>query len=218
MQPPSLPIAGVLAKGLGVLRADPGRLLVRASLLMAIPALVIGVRQATDSYWLNMLLWLFSLVLGGYAAWPLSRSVLAAASPGRSGPPPGDDWWVRDGFVRASVAFYLTVAVGIVFLVVPGFMIAMIYGLYPFLIIERRARGFHALALSSDLTRGNRIRLLRLQLVCLLLFVPAGACLYLWNPHPLGVVAFWAVSTPAMAATFSIMAGAYRTLAHPTRR
>ncbi len=213
MPPTSLPIAAILAEGVAVFRKDAGRFVIRAAPLMAIPTLVIAVRQATGDYWLNLLLWLLSLILAGYAMWPLSRSVLSAVSARAVTPPPRDDWWVRDGFVRTSVAFFLTVAVGIVFLVVPGFMVAMIYGLYPFLIIERRARGFQALALSSDLTRGNRIRLLRLQLVCLLLFAPGGACLYLWSSNPLGMVAFWAVGTPALAAAFSTMAVAYRKLA-----
>lgn len=181
---------------------------------MAVPALVLLVN---DNYWLNMLMWLMGLVLAGYAAWPLSRHALAAVTPGPAGRPVRDDWWVRDGFVRTSVAFFLTVAVGTVFFVIPGIMVLMIYSLYPFLIIERRATGFVALAASSELTRGNRFRLLGLQFVSLTAFLPAAVCLYRWGPQPWSAVAFWALGAPALAGTFTTMAAAYRSLAGPAQ-
>lgn len=216
-QPPPLPVGSVLSEGMAGFGRHTNRLLSRSSYLMAVPALVLLVSRASDSYWLNLLLWLVGLPLAGYAAWPLSRTALAAVSSDRSGRPPRDDWWVRDGFVRASVAFFLTVAVGTVFLVVPGIMVLMIYSLYPFAIVERRAGGFQALALSSELSRGNRIRLLRLVVVCLAFFVPGAAFLYLWSSSPWAAIAFWVVGTPALAATSTVLASAYRAIARPAR-
>jgi len=207
-----LSVSKVLSAGISGFRRHDKRLLARSSYLMAVPALVLLVNQATDSYWLNLLIWLLGLSLGGYAAWPLSRTALAAVSSDRSGRPPRDDWWVRDGFVRASAAFFLTVSVGTVFLVVPGIMVLMIYSFYPFLIVERRAGGFQALALSSELSRGNRMRLLRLVLGCSVFFGPGLALLYLWSSSPWGAIAFWVLGTPALAVAAVIMATAYRTI------
>ncbi len=187
-------------------------LLLRSAVLAAVPALVLLARQATDSYWLNLLVWLLGVTLAGYAAWPLSRHALAATSPHQPAPPSADDWWARDGFVRASMVFYITVAVGVVFLVVPGVMVIMIYCLYPFFIVDRKARGIRALAYSSEMSRGNRIRLLGLQLVLLTAFAPGVASLYLWNTGPGSVIAFWVLITPALAAAFTIIAAGYRAL------
>ena len=210
---PPLPVGRVLQKGLAGFRTASGALMARAAVLMAVPAGVLLVRLATGDYWTNLALWILALVVAGYAAWPLSRTVLAAVSPGTRTRPPSDDWWVRDGFVRCSVTFFLTVAVGTIFFVVPGIMVLMIYSLYPFLIVERKASGFHALAGSSQLTSGNRIRLLGVVFVCVLLFVP-GAALYAWSPGPAGIIALWVLGTPAMAISFTSVAAAYRELAH----
>ena len=206
-----LPVGRVLQRGLAGFRAGGGVMMVRAAVLMAVPAGVLLVRLATGGYWTNLALWILALVVAGYAAWPLSRTALAAVSPGTRTDPPRDDWWVRDGFVRCSVVFLLTVAVGTVFFIVPGIMVLMIYSLYPFLIVERRASGFHALAGSSQLTSGNRIRLLGIVLVCVLLFVP-GLALYAWSQGPAGIIALLVLGTPAMAFSFTSVAAAYREL------
>ena len=215
-KPPPLPVGRVLAGGVTGFRKHANRLLIHSSYLMSVPALVLLVRQANDGYWLNLLMWLLGMVLGGYAAWPLSGTALGAATPGWSGRSPGEDWWVRDGFVRTSVTFFLTVAVGTVFLVVPGIMVLMIYSLYPFAIVERRAAGFGALALSSEMSRGNRIRLLRVMVVCLAFFAPAVAALYLGNGSIWGVAGFWMLGIPAAAAGFTTMAVAYRSITPPS--
>ena len=78
--------------------------------------------------------------------------------------------------------FFLTVAVGTVFFIVPGIMVLMIYSLYAFLIVERRASGFQALARSAEVTSGNRIRLLGVVFVCAMLFIPGVAALYWTAP------------------------------------
>ena len=211
-EPPAVRAGGVLREGLAGFGRDPSSLLIRSAYLMAVPTAVLLVSRSTDNYWANLLVWLLGLALGGYAAWPLSRTALAAVSPGRGRTLSGEDWWVRDGFVRASAAFYFTVAVGTLFLIVPGIMVLMIYSLYPFLIVERKAEGFQALALSSELTRGNRIRLLGLVVICLAQFVPAGALLYWAGTNPLGIVGVLVLGTPALALTSTIGAAAYRTL------
>ena len=191
---------------------NPSSLLIHSAYPMAVPTAVLLLDRSTDNYWANLAAWLLGLVLGGYAAWPLSRTALAVVSRGRLRVPAADDWWVRDGFVRASVAFFFTVAVGTVFLIVPGIMVLMIYSLYGFLIVEGRAKGFQALALSAELTRGNRIKMLRLLLVCLVLFAPAVAILYISGSSPSGIIGMLVVGTPALAMASATWAVAYRTI------
>lgn len=210
---PPLPVGKVLGNGLAGLRAGGGVLMIRSGVLMAVPAALLLVQLSTDSYWTNLVAWILALVLAGYAAWPLSRTALAAVSPGRRARPAKDDWWVRDGFVRASVVFYLTVAVGTVFFVVPGIMVMMIYSLYPFLIVERKVSGFQALARSSELTSGNRIRLLGVIFACVVLFVPGVLGLAAAGQGLAGVIAFWVLGIPALAFSFTSVAAAYRELA-----
>lgn len=188
--------------------------MVSAAVLMAVPTGVLLIRLATGSYWANLALWILALIVAGYAAWPVSRTALAAVSPGARTGSPRDDWWVRDGFVRSSAVFFLTVAVGTVFFIVPGIMVLMIYSLYAFLIVERRASGFQALALSAQLTSGNRIRFLGVVFVCTMLFVPGVAALYYGNQGLAGIIALWVLGTPALAISFTSVAAAYRALAH----
>lgn len=191
--------------------------MVRAAVLMAVPTGVLLVALATGNYWTNLALWILALVVAGYAAWPVSRTALAAVSPGARAGPPRDDWWVRDGFVRSSAVFFLTVAVGTLFFIVPGIMVLMIYSLYLFLIVERRASGFQALALSAQLTSGNRIRFLGVVFVCAMLFVPGLAALAAINGGEqglAGIMALWVLGTPALALSFTSLAAAYRELAH----
>lgn len=211
-EPPSIHVGSAFREGLAGLGREPSALLVRSAYLMAVPTAVLLVNQATDNYWANLLVWLLGLALGGYAAWPLSRTALAAVSPGRKRRSAEGDWWVRDGFVRASAAYLFTVAVGTVFLIVPGVMVLMIYSFYPFLIVEGRAKGFESLALSAELTKGNRITLLRLVVICLAQFVPAGALLFLAGSDPLGIFGVLVLGTPALAQTSTTGAAAYRTL------
>lgn len=185
---------------------------------MAVPVAVLLVWRASEStretnllfFWIYLLIWMGSFLVTGYVGWPLARTALAAVSPDAR--PGGDDWWVRDGFVRATAAFSFTVAVGMVFLVIPGLMVLMIYTFYPFLIIEKKAKGFLSLAHSAELTRGNRMRLLVLVLILVVLFIPAATLFYLWGPGVGGLLAAWILGAPVPALGAVTMAAAYRTL------
>ncbi len=187
---------------------------------MVVPSTVLLVWQASANtradnplfFWVYLLIWLGSFAVAGYVGWPLARAAMAATAAQPERYTQRDDWWVRDGFVRTTAAFSFTVAVGMVFLVIPGVMVLMIYTFYPFLILDRKAKGFAALAASSELTRGKRTRLLALVLMLLVFFAPAGALFYLWGPGPIGIVAFWLLSAPALSVGAVTVAFAYRTV------
>ncbi len=218
-KPLPLPLGTVLLQGIRAFLNSPAALTARSLYVSAVPAVVLVIWQASENtregnplfFWVYLFIWCGSFFVTGYVGWPLARTALAAASADLSSDR-DDDWWVRDGFVRATAAFSFTVAVGMVFLVIPGLMVLMIYTFYPFLIIEKKTKGFMSLAMSAELTRGNRMRLLVVVLVMAVLFVPAGALFYLWEPGLARVLAFWVLSAPALAVAAATVAAAYRIL------
>ncbi len=209
----------VLSHGVRAFLRSPAALLIRSLILMAVPSGVLLVWQSSDNirdtnplfFWFYLLVWLGGFVATGYTGWPLARTALAMVS---SDPDPSierDDWWVRDGFVRTTAVFCFTVAVGTVFLVVPGIMVLMIYSLYPFVIIDRKAKGFGSLAMSSELGRGNRVPLLGVTLVGTLFFAPS-IILFAQTDGLARILALWLLGAPALSLLATIMATAYRTL------
>lgn len=215
--PAPINVAAVFADGVQAFFRSPSALLIRSLFLLAVPSVVLLIWQASEGmretnplfFWVYLIIWMGSFAVAGYAGWPLARTALAAASPDYT---PQEDWWVRDGFVRATAVFSSTVAVGFIFLVVPGLMVLMIYTFYPFLIIERKSKGFLSLAVSAELTRGNRMRLLVLVLMVTVLFIPGGWLSYLWITSTLGILAFWVLGAPALAVGAATVAAAYRTI------
>ena len=210
----------VLADGIRAFSRFQGALLARSAFVMAVPAVVLLVWQYSENtrqenplfFWVYLLIWMGSFAVAGYAGWPLARASLSATSPRPETYAQRDDWWVRDGFVRTTAAFSFTVAVGMLFLVIPGLMVLMIYTFYPFLILDRRAKGFQSLAASAELTRGNRIPLLGLVLILATPFIPAGAVLFLWEPGLMRIIAFWVLATPALSMASATIATAYTRL------
>ena len=206
--------------GVSAFLRSPVPLLIRSLVLMAVPSLVLLVWQSAESmretnplfFWFYLLIWLGGFVATGYTGWPLARTALATASPDYT--PADDDWWVRDGFVRTTAVFCFTVAVGTVFLVVPAILVLMIYSLYPFVIVDRKAKGFGSLAMSSEFGKGNRLPLLGLMLAALLFFAPA-IVLFFQNPGLPGILALWLLGAPALSLVATIMAAAYRILTSP---
>ncbi len=209
-------MGSVLAEGVRAFLRAPSALVTRSLFLLAVPAVVLVVWRASEEtresntlfFWFYLFIWLGSFAVAGYVGWPLARVAFGAASPDYD--PDREDWWVRDGFVRATAAFSFTVAVGMVFLVVPGLMVLMIYTFFPFLILEHRAKGFASLAVSAELTSGNRMRLLVVVLVLALLFVPAGGLFYLLGSGLTGILAFWLLGAPALSLAAATMAASYR--------
>lgn len=202
---------------MGAFLRSPAPLLIRSLVLMAVPSLVLLVWQSAENlrgtnslfFWFYLLIWLGGFVVTGYASWPLARTALAAVSPDYV--PADDDWWVRDGFVRTTALFCFTVAVGTVFLVVPAILVLMIYSLYPFVIVDKKAKGFGSLAMSSELGKGNRMPLLGLMVAALLFFAPA-IVLFFQIEGPPGILALWVLGAPAFSLVTTIMAAAYRIL------
>ncbi len=87
---------------------------------------------------------------------------------------------VFDGFrvfsnaAVANILFGLAAAMGIVLFVVPGIVVILVFGFWPFGVAERGMRHVEALRFSYDLTRGYRWRLLVASALALLLMLVAA--------------------------------------------
>ena len=71
--------------------------------------------------------------------------------------------------IGASILFVLMVAIGLVFLIVPGVYLALRFGQYMKAIVDRDLGVMEAFAYSSSLTTNNRLNLLLLSLLCMLI-------------------------------------------------
>lgn len=70
-------------------------------------------------------------------------------------------------YALASILYALMVGVGLVLLIVPGVILAIVYAFYGFVIVDRGESTFAALRRSADLTRGHRGELFAFGLVLL---------------------------------------------------
>lgn len=82
-----------------------------------------------------------------------------------------DDGRVLGRYLWGSVLFSLMVMVGMVLLVIPGVYLALMYGMFMFLLVDERLKVREALKKSKEITKGNRLRLLGFYVVIALLNV-----------------------------------------------
>jgi uncharacterized membrane protein len=59
-------------------------------------------------------------------------------------------------YILASILFGIMFAVGLVLLIVPGIIVALVFGLYGYALVDRNLGVTEALRASADLTRGHR--------------------------------------------------------------
>ena len=75
-----------------------------------------------------------------------------------------------DYFVRAMlclIIFGLAVFAGTLLCVIPGIIVALMYGQFMFVLVDRDPSGINSLSLSAQLTDGKKVALFGLGLVCL---------------------------------------------------
>ena len=97
-------------------------------------------------------------------------------------------------FFVAAILFSVMVAIGFVLLIVPGIILAVIFGFYGWVLVDGRERkALLALGRSADITRGHRLHLVGFGLV-LLVFNIVGLLLFV-----VGVFVTSAVSILAVA-------------------
>jgi uncharacterized membrane protein len=70
-------------------------------------------------------------------------------------------------YLIASLLFSIMVVVGLVLLIIPGIIVALVFGLYGWALVDHRLDPVEALRHSSRITSGNRLQLLGFVLVAL---------------------------------------------------
>jgi phage FluMu protein Com len=68
-------------------------------------------------------------------------------------------------FVSANMLLVIIVAIGLVFFVVPGIVLGVMFSQVPFLVLDRRMAVFDAFEQSKALTEGNRLHLFLIWLI-----------------------------------------------------
>ncbi len=106
-------------------------------------------------------------------------------------------------YVLASILYTLAVLVGLVLLVVPGIMVAIVFGYYGYFIIDKGMGPVDALKASAALTKGVRWKLLGFGLVMIILNAVGGLLvgLGLFVTVPVSLVAVAVVYRRLMAQT-----------------
>ncbi|MFI4850614.1 MAG: hypothetical protein ACIAZJ_16010 [Gimesia chilikensis] len=74
-------------------------------------------------------------------------------------------WPYLGRMLICSLLFFVMYAVGLVFLIVPGIIIMLMFSPYPYLLIDRNLPGIEALTESRQITRGNLKVLFLISLV-----------------------------------------------------
>ncbi len=124
----------------------------------------------------NLLSFLFNIIIG----MGIIRAVLKMT---RDEKPSFGDFAVGDmetflNYIVGTVLYGIMVVVGIVLLVIPGFIIALRFKFYSYLIIERKMNALDALKESWAITKGSTWNLFFLSVVSVLL-VAAGIILFI---------------------------------------
>jgi hypothetical protein len=88
--------------------------------------------------------------------------------------------------IAGSVLFYLMFAVGMVFCIVPGVVVGLMFCMFLYPIVDRGAGPVEALQLSQRMTEGNRLLLLGLYLIIFAIAIAIGfAVLFASTVNPL---------------------------------
>lgn len=74
-------------------------------------------------------------------------------------------WPYLGRMLLCSFLFFLMYTLGYLCLIVPGIIIALMFGMFPYLLIDRNLPGIEALKASRKITRGNRLTLFLISLV-----------------------------------------------------
>jgi phage FluMu protein Com len=87
----------------------------------------------------------------------------------------------------ASILFGLMVAVGLVLLIVPGIVLALMFSQYYYLIIDRNLGVMDSLNTAKEISNGNKATLLMIGLACLgitiVALIPCGLGLIIASPY-----------------------------------
>jgi uncharacterized membrane protein len=99
-----------------------------------------------------------------------------------------EKFWMYFG---ATVLFMISVALGSILLIVPGIIIALMWMMYPYIILEKKLGVIDALKESARITKGYKWQLFGFVLLLCLINI-AGAIVF-------GIGLFWTIPTTSIA-------------------
>lgn len=99
-------------------------------------------------------------------------------------------------FIAASILFQIMVGAGIIFLIVPGIILALTFAFFPYFIIEEKCGPIEALSRSAAITAGAKWNLLGLGVLLFMICVVGLMCLVI------GVIPAAILSSLALAHTY----------------
>ena len=117
-------------------------------------------RDRDQSVGLSCVLGLISIVLNTLISLGLTKVTLDLAE--RRTPQLSDLWAPAPLFLNyliAEIIFGFMFAIGLVFFVVPGIIVAVVFGFYSYVIVDRGAGPIDALSRSAEITKGVRMDL-----------------------------------------------------------
>jgi hypothetical protein len=185
--PPDRPYGGepisvgdAVSYGWGAYWKNAGPMILIALVIFAIELVFSAIGNATDSVALQFLLQLIGWLLGLFLALGWFRVALEVT---RGVRPEVGDVFRAEGYgpyIVASIVFGIGFFIGLLLLIIPGIVFAVVFGFYGFVAAERgnEAIAMDTLRRSAEITRGHRWQLFGLALVLFLInVVGVLACL-----------------------------------------
>ena len=189
----ALRVGDAIGYGWRAFKANPGPLVIVALVVLVLSGLVSGAGNVVSDNSVGLGIafqvagWLVSILLSlGMIRIALKVTRGEAADVA--------DLFKGDQFgpyLGASIVFGLLVAVGLVLCIVPGIIVAVIFGFFGYVLLERGASVGEGFSGSSDITKGQRgtVFLLGLTLIGLNILGAIACGLGLLVTYPISIVA-----------------------------
>ena len=201
--PEAFSVGDAISYGWGAYWKNVGPMVVIAIVVFVIQAIFSGLAQSVDGAGLKFVI----QFIGTLVSLLITLGWLRVALEITNGVSPEiGDVFKASGygtFILASILFYIGLVIGLILLIIPGIIFAVVFGFYGFVIAERpEGTGvIEALQASADLTRGHRWQLFGLGILLLLInIVGLLACL-------IGVIFTWGITLIAWAYAYRTLRG-----------
>jgi uncharacterized membrane protein len=207
--PPGTPTSGAaynvgdaVSYGWSAYWKNVGPLVLITLVIFVVQFIISIVSGATSSSFGQALLQVISFLVAIILAMGLIRASLAVCE-GRK--PEVSMLLHTDGFfpyLVASILFGIGVVVGLILLIIPGIIFAVVFSYFGYAIVQQPNLGaFDALKRSADITRGHRWQLFGLMLLLILInFVGLLAC-------GVGILFTYGITAVALGYTYKTLSG-----------
>ena len=166
--PGAFSVGETISYGWSAYWKNVGPLLIISVVILVISGIVNGIGYASDSAAVSAIFSILGYFVGLFLALGLIRAALAVT---RGETPEVGMLFQGMGFgpyIGASIIFGIAVAIGFVLCIVPGIIVAIVYGFYGYVILDENQQSpIDALKRSADITRGHRGELFLLGLALL---------------------------------------------------